>query len=299
MSKLIWDAQGEKFFEGGVDHAVLYPGVDGAYPNGDAWNGITAINESPEGGDAQDFYADNVKYGTLRGAENFGGTIECYTYPDSWKGCDGRKEVAPGVTIAQQNRKTFGLSYRTLIGNDTEGFDLGYVLHLVYNATASPSSKNRSTINESPEAGTLSYEFKTIPVGVSVVANSKATSHLEIDSRFVSEAKMTQIENILYGTAATDPRLPLPDEVIAILSGDDTYGVVNYLTNVSNSNEAKVAEETYTGTLTAADGYTIANVVVTMGGVDITATAYTSGTGVVSIASVTGDIVIIATANAD
>lgn len=202
MSKLVWDGQGEKKFEAGVDHAVLYPVSSGNYPKGVAWNGITSISESPEGGDAQDFYADNIKYGSLRGAENFNGTIECYTYPEEWKACDGRKELVTGVTIAQQNRQAFGLSYRTLIGNDTEGLDLGYILHLIYNATASPSQKSRSTINESPEAGTMSYEFKTTPVGVSVIQNAKATSHIEIDSTKVSSTAMAAIERVLYGTDA-------------------------------------------------------------------------------------------------
>lgn len=201
--KISWDNQGEKKFEAGTDHAVLYPIANGAYPKGVAWNGITAVNESPEGGDAQDFYADNIKYGSLRGAENFNGTIECYTYPDEWKACDGRKELVPGATIAQQNRKAFGLSYRSLLGNDTEGLDLGYILHLVYNATASPSEKSRSTINESPEAQTMSYEFKTTPVGVTVIENAKATSHIEIDSTKVTEAQLTAIEAVLYGTVGT------------------------------------------------------------------------------------------------
>ena len=200
---ITWDNQGEKKFEAGTDHAVLYPITNGVYPKGVAWNGITAVNESPEGGDAQDFYADNIKYGSLRGAENFNGTIECYTYPDEWKACDGRKELVPGVTVAQQNRKAFGLSYRSLLGNDTEGLDLGYVLHLVYNATASPSEKSRSTINESPEAQTFSYEFKTTPVSVTAIENAKATSHIEIDSTKVSKAQLDAIEAVLYGTAGT------------------------------------------------------------------------------------------------
>lgn len=198
---IIWDEQGAKKFEAGTDHAVLYPISGGAYPKGVAWNGITAVNESPEGGDAQDFYADNIKYGSLRGAENFNGTIECYTYPDEWKACDGRKELLPGVTVAQQNRKAFGLSYRSLLGNDTELLDYGYILHLVYNATASPSEKSRSTINESPEAQTFSYEFKTTPVPVTAIENAKATSHLEIDSTKVSKDQLDAIEAILYGTA--------------------------------------------------------------------------------------------------
>ena len=200
---IIWDEQGAKKFEAGTDHAVLYPIANGAYPKGVAWNGITAVNESPEGGDAQDFYADNIKYGSLRGAENFNGTVECYTYPDEWKECDGRKSLVPGVTIAQQNRKAFGLSYRSLIGNDTELLDYGYTLHLVYNATASPSEKSRATINESPEAQTFSYEFRTTPVPVTVIPNAKATSHIEIDSTKVSKAQLDAIESILYGTAGS------------------------------------------------------------------------------------------------
>ncbi len=203
MFKLNWDQNGEKKFETGVDRGVLYPGVSGAYPKGYVWNGLTTVSESPDGGDAQDFYADNIKYGSLRGAENFNGTIECYTYPDEWKACDGRKEIIAGVTIAQQNRKAFGLSYRSLIGNDTDLLDHGYTIHLVYNATSSPSEKSRQTVNESPEAQTFSYEFKTTPVGVTCVENCKATSHLEIDSTKVTKAQLDAIEAVLYGSAGT------------------------------------------------------------------------------------------------
>ena len=203
MFNLSWDNVGEKKFETGVDRGVLYPVASGAYPKGAAWNGITSISESPDGGDAQDFYADNIKYGSLRGAENLNGTIECYTYPDEWKACDGRKELVTGVTIAQQNRKAFGLSYRSLLGNDSEGLDLGYVIHLIYNATASPSEKSRQTVNESPEAQTFSYEFKTTPVNVTKIDNAKATSHIEIDSTKVTKAQLDAIEAVLYGTVAS------------------------------------------------------------------------------------------------
>ena len=199
MSLITFDNTGDKKFEAGVDHCVLYPLTNGAYNHGVAWNGITGITESPEGGDAQDFYADNIKYGSLRGAENFGGTIECYTYPDEWKGCDGRADLADGVTFSQQSRKIFGLSYRTLIGSDTMELGAGYILHIIYGCTASPSSKSRSTVNESPEAGTMSYEFKTTPVNVSKIANAKATSHIEIDSTKVSAKVLTAIEAALYG----------------------------------------------------------------------------------------------------
>lgn len=201
--KLAWDQIGEKRFETGVDRGVLYPIANGAYPKGVVWNGLTSISESPEGGDAQDFYADNIKYGSLRGAENFNGTIECYTYPDEWKQCDGRRELLPGVTVAQQNRKAFGLAYRSIIGNDTDLLDYGYTLHLVYNASASPSQKQRQTVNESPEAQTFSYEFKTTPVGVTVIDGLKATSHLEIDSTKVTKDQLDAIEAILYGAAGT------------------------------------------------------------------------------------------------
>ena len=199
MSLITFDNTGDKKFEAGVDHCVLYPLTNGVYNLGVAWNGITGITESPEGGDAQDFYADNIKYGSLRGAENFGGTIECYTYPDEWKGCDGRADLADGVTFSQQSRKIFGLSYRTLIGSDTMELGAGYILHIIYGCTASPSSKSRSTVNESPEAGTMSYEFKTTPVNVSKIANAKATSHIEIDSTKVSSKVLTAIEAALYG----------------------------------------------------------------------------------------------------
>lgn len=199
MSLITFDNTGDKKFEAGVDHCVLYPLTNGAYNHGVAWNGITGITESPEGGDAQDFYADNIKYGSLRGAENFGGTIECYTYPDEWKGCDGRADLADGVTFSQQSRKIFGLSYRTLIGSDTMELGAGYILHIIYGCTASPSSKSRSTVNESPEAGTMSYEFKTTPVNVSKIVNAKATSHIEIDSTKVSPKVLAAIEAALYG----------------------------------------------------------------------------------------------------
>ena len=199
MSLITFDNTGDKKFEAGVDHCVLYPLTNGAYNKGVAWNGITGITESPEGGDAQDFYADNIKYGSLRGAENFGGTIECYTYPDEWKGCDGRADLADGVTFSQQSRKIFGLSYRTLIGSDTMELGAGYILHIIYGCTASPSSKSRSTVNESPEAGTMSYEFKTTPVNVSKIANAKATSHIEIDSTKVTAKVLAAIESALYG----------------------------------------------------------------------------------------------------
>lgn len=249
---LEWDKIGEKKFEAGCDRGVLYPGVNGLYPKGVVWNGFTNVNESPEGGDAQDFYADNIKYGSLRGTENYGGTIECYTYPDEWKACDGRKELVPGVTIAQQNRKSFGLSYRSLIGNDTELLDYGYTIHLVYNASASPSEKSRATINESPEAGTMSYEFKTTPVPVTRIQNAKATSHIEIDSTKVTKAQLDAIEAILYGQAGTASY----SEVSAVASDNPSaegwYELVGAAYVLSTDTAADTTKTYYEKTVTGA-----------------------------------------------
>ena len=217
---LVWDKAGEKSYESGIDHGVLYTlssvNNENIYTNGVVWNGLTSVSESPEGGDANDFYADNIKYGTLRGTENFGGTIEAYTYPDEFGLCDGSASLATGVIIGQQTRKTFGLSYRTLIGNDEDGLDAGYKLHLVYGATASPSEKSYETINDSPEAINFSWEFTTIPVPVT---GYKPISVLTIDSTKADATKLAALEAILYGTPASgqDPavpaRLPYPDEV--------------------------------------------------------------------------------------
>lgn len=248
MSLITFDNTGDKKFEAGVDHCVLYPLTNGAYNHGVAWNGITGITESPEGGDAQDFYADNIKYGSLRGAENFGGTIECYTYPDEWKGCDGRADLADGVTFSQQSRKIFGLSYRTLIGSDTMELGAGYILHIIYGCTASPSSKSRSTVNESPEAGTMSYEFKTTPVNVSKIANAKATSHIEIDSTKVSSKVLAAIESALYGKdgeVSYNPASPSGSENPATEGWYERSGSVgSYVYTLTTDNSVQ-GEKTY------------------------------------------------------
>ncbi len=223
MAKLIWDAVGEKTFETGTDRGVLYPQVSGAYPSGVAWTGLTGVTESPSGADENAFYADNIKYGSLRGSEDFGGTIECYTYPDEWLTCDGSAEATTGVVIGQQKRLPFGLCYRTLIGNDSDGIDHGYKLHLIYNATVSPSERAYETVNDSPEAITFSYEFTTTPIDVSAIADAKPTACITIDSTLVDAKKLAALEAILYGTnkagdtAETTARLPLPDEVISLL----------------------------------------------------------------------------------
>jgi hypothetical protein len=217
--KLNWDATGEKLFEAGVDHGVLYP-VDsnGTYPNGVVWNGLITISESPEGGDENAFYADNIKYGVLRGTEDFGGSIEAYTYPDEWEACDGSATLATGAVVSQQTRKAFGLCYRTLIGSDVDGLEHGYKLHLVYGATASPSEKSRETINDSPDASSMSWDFTTVPVNVT---GHKPTSHVIVDSTKATESGLAALLAVLYGTPGdqgSDARLPLPDEVATLLA---------------------------------------------------------------------------------
>lgn len=216
MSKLKWDATGQRRFETGVDHAVLYLLSNaGLYDKGVPWNGITGITESPSGAEANPLYADNIKYLNLISAEDFGATIEAYTYPDEWMECDGSAEVVPGVTIGQQNRKTFGLSYRTKLGNDVDSQDHGYKLHLIYGALAAPSERGYQTINDSPEAITFSWEITTTPVDV---PGFKPTACLTIDSTKVSADKLAALEQILYGTDEAEARLPLPEEVFTILA---------------------------------------------------------------------------------
>ena len=215
MSKIIWDETGKRLYETGVKQGVLYPQTGGSYPKGVAWNGLTAVTESPSGAEASPQYADDIKYLNLVSAEEFGATIEAFTYPDEFGVCDGSAEIQPGVIVGQQNRKLFGLSYRTTLGNDTEGTDHGYKLHMVYGALAAPSEKGYTTINDSPEAMALSWEVTTTPVAV---AGFKPTASLIIDSTKVDPAKLAALELILYGNTGVDARLPLPDEVAAIFA---------------------------------------------------------------------------------
>lgn len=216
MSKLIWDQTGAKKYETGVNQGVLYVMAAGIYPSGKAWNGLTAITESPSGAEANPLYADNVKYLNLISAEEFGATIEAYTYPDEFAECDGSADIATGVSVGQQSRKTFGLAYKTVLGNDIDGEAYGYKLHLIYGALAAPSEKAYSTINDSPEAITFSWEVSTTPVNVS---GKKPTASLTIDSTKVSAENLATLEDILFGTDVAEARLPLPDEVAAIFAG--------------------------------------------------------------------------------
>ena len=214
---LTWDQSGQKKYENGVSKGVLYkrnnatPAVWIGYP----WNGLTGVTESPEGADKTDLWADNIKYASMRAAETFGGTIEAYTYPAEFESCNGEASLAEGIVIGQQNREPFGLCYRTEQGNDTEGANYGYKLHLVYNCTCSPSERAYETINDNPDAITFSWEFDSTPVEVT---GHKATSCIVIDSTKVPSAKMTALENALYGTAQADAYLPSPDQIISILS---------------------------------------------------------------------------------
>ena len=228
-----WDAAGTHFYETGLDHGVLYPiSNSGTYTPGVAWNGLSSVSESPSGAEATAIYADNIEYLNLYSLEEFGATIEAYTYPDEWMECDGSASLATGVILGQQARKTFGLSYRTVIGNDIDGNDKGYKLHLIYGCHASPSERQYQTINDSPEAITFSWEISTIPVNVT---GHKPVSCITIDSTKADATKLANLEQILYGTpaveadatnnisaaAAVAPRLPLPDEIAEIFAANN------------------------------------------------------------------------------
>lgn len=225
MSKIVWDQTGDRLYETGVKNGVLYiQNSDGTYPKGVAWNGLTSITESPSGAEATALYADDMKYLNLISAEEFGATVEAYTYPDEFAECDGSASLATGVTVGQQSRKTFALCYRTVLGNDTDNDAHGYKLHIIYGATAAPSEKAYSTVNDSPEAITFSWELKTTPVNV---AGFKPTACITIDSTKADPEKLTALEEILYGkdgtgdggmTGAVDPRLPLPDEIKTLMT---------------------------------------------------------------------------------
>jgi len=229
MAKLEWDKQGERWYETGISKGVLYKIVNGEYQTGVAWNGLTSVSESPEGADANDLWADNIKYATLRAAETFGGTIEAYTYPDEWAECDGSVVPSAGVYVGQQARRAFGLCYRTEQGNDIDSeIDDGYKIHIVYNCTASPSERSYETINDSPDAITFSWEYTSNPVAVT---GYKPTSLITIDTARLykglsgeqltaAEAKVAALEDILYGTDSAEARLPMPDEILELFAGE-------------------------------------------------------------------------------
>lgn len=214
MSKIVWDQTGERLYETGVKKGVLYIQNEGVYDKGVAWNGLTAVTESPSGAESTPLYADDIKYLNLMSVEEFGATIEAYTYPDEFAACDGSAELAAGVVIGQQPRKTFGLSYVTTIGNDTNGNKHGYKIHLIYGAMAAPSEKAYATINDSPEAITFSWEVTTTPVAVE---GFEPTASVTIDSTKVDKTKLAALEAVLYGSESEEAKLPLPNELVTLL----------------------------------------------------------------------------------
>ena len=222
MSRLIWDPTGGRTYETGAKRGVLYPqSEEGTYPKGIAWNGLTGVNEAPSGAEPTAIYADDIKYLSLYSAEDFSATVTAYSSPEEFDECDGSAEIADGVTVGQQERKPFGLCYRTIIGNDTKKNNYGYKLHIIYGATAKPSAVDYKTVNESPEAIEMSWELSTTPVEV---ANMNATATLVIDSTKADPEKLKALEDILYGTESTDARLPLPDEIATLMKKDATPG---------------------------------------------------------------------------
>lgn len=216
MSKLVWDLTGERTYETGVDRGVVYPQVGAAYPKGSAWNGLSNVTMSPSGAEPTALYANNKKYLNLLSLEELSGTIEAYTYPEAFAECNGLKEIAPGVRAGQQKRKAFGFSFRTLIGNDTDGTAYGYKIHLVYGCLAQPSENANATVNDSPEAKTMSFEFSTTPVDVGM-EGFEPTASLEIDSTTVSAEGLAALEAVLYGSESEEARLPLPSEVATLI----------------------------------------------------------------------------------
>lgn len=218
MSKLVWDQTGEHLYETGVDHGVLYPydTTNKTYGNGVAWNGLTSVQETPSGAESNPLYADNIKYLDLRSAEEFGATIEAYTYPDEFAILDGSAQLATGVMIGQQTRGMFGFCYRSRIGNDTDGDGHGFKLHLIYGATASPSERQYETVNDNPDAIQFSWEINTVPVQVE---GFRPTAVVTIDSTKATKAKLDDLMDILYGTENAEPRLPLPDEIKTKMTG--------------------------------------------------------------------------------
>lgn len=214
MTKLVWDQTGERFYETGVKNGVLYPQTNGTYPKGVAWNGLTAVTQSPSGAEATPLYADDMKYLNLYSAEEFAATVEAYTYPDEFAECDGSAQLSKGVSLGQQPRKAFGMVYKTVIGNDVDANKHGYKIHIIYGAMAAPSEKAYATVNDSPEAITFSWELSTTPVAVE---GFEPTSYLEIDSTKADPAKLKALEDKLFGTADGEATLPLPNEIKTLM----------------------------------------------------------------------------------
>lgn len=259
MTQLTWDQVGERVYETGVDHGVLYlPDAGGNYASGFAWNGLVTVTESPTGAEANPQYADNIKYLNLVSAEEFGATVEAFTYPEEFGQCDGTAAPEPGLTIGQQARKTFGLSYRTKIGNDIDGVDHGYKLHLIYGALAAPSEKAYSTINDSPEAITFSWEVTTtpVPVGTIDLIEYKPTASMVIDSTKVDATALGELEDLLYGTVGDDPQLPMPADVVALFAGALTEAVPTEPTYVDATDTLTIP--TVTGVIYRIDGEDVA-----------------------------------------
>lgn len=254
MTTLVWDQVGEREFETGVDHGVLYIPTAGVYSNGVAWNGLIGVTESPSGAEATPLYADNIKYLNMTSAEQFGATLECYTYPDEFAQFDGQATPSPGVSIGQQARKGFGLSYRTRLGNDVDGDDHGFKLHLVYGCTAAPTEKAYTTVNESPEAITFSYEIATVPAPVT---GMRPTSIITIDSTKEDETKVNEFLVILYGDDETDPRLPMPDEVVAHFATDTPLTAATPTNPSYNAGTHTITIPTVTGVTYTINGTTV------------------------------------------
>lgn len=295
MAKLVFDAEGQRFYESGVSKGVLFVKKDdGTYDNGVVWNGLTAVNESPDGGEPSDIYADNIKYLTLMSVENFKGSIEAYTYPDAFAECDGSKEVVTGVFVGQQKRRAFGMCYRTEIGNDVTS-ELGYKLHFIYGALASPSDKNHETINDNPDAASFSWDITTTPIVVNA-QGVKPTAHLTVDSTKVTAEKLQAIEDAIYGTTLANSRMLTPDEIIAIINDTTTYTITTNVTNGTYTGATTVVSNGSAQVqITANEGYTLPdNVTVT--GADST---YNSETGVINLTNATDDVVITAVCAAE
>lgn len=267
MTEIKWDQTGERLYETGVDHGVLYlPDANGDYVSGVPWNGLTTVTESPSGAEANPQYADNIKYLNLYSAEEFGGTIEAFYSPVEFDACDGSASPVPGVSVGQQRRKSFGLSYRNLVGNDLLGTDFGEKIHLVYGATAAPSEKARATVNDSPEAVGFSWDFTTVPVEVG--PGYKPSSHITIDSTQVDADALNLLKEALYGTAGSDARLPLPAEVFAFFEGTVTVVTPTKPTQTGNN----ITIPAVTGVIYKIDGKVVTGTVAITADVIVTAT---------------------------